>query len=139
MNTNKKYNKGFSLFELLVVISIIAIISAIGLTSYTQTQKRARDAKRREDIQAVSKALEQYYGVNSVYIVGCNPGADYLPGGMPTDPKNSGSFVYEWTDDCSTTAYCVCARLEDTTGGNSMNETCTFAASSEYYCVKNQQ
>lgn len=56
--------KGFTLIELLITISIIAIISAIGLISYSQTQKIARDAKRKQDLRAVSVALELYYQAN---------------------------------------------------------------------------
>lgn len=49
---------GFTLIELLVVISIIAILSVIGITIFTGVQKNARDAKRRGDVDAISKALE---------------------------------------------------------------------------------
>lgn len=50
--------KGFTLVELLVVISIIAILSLIGMTTYTNVQKNARDTKRKADINAIANALE---------------------------------------------------------------------------------
>ena len=53
---------GFTLVELLVVISIIAVLSVIGVTVFSGVQKSARDAKRRGDIDAISKALEVHYG-----------------------------------------------------------------------------
>lgn len=49
---------GFTLVELLVVITIIAILSVIAMTVFTNVQKSARDARRRGDIDAVAKALE---------------------------------------------------------------------------------
>ena len=135
-----KNNKtGFSLFELLVVISIIGIIVAVGAVSYSSAQKKARDVRRREDIQAVSKALEQYYSVSNVYIVGCNPGSDYLLGGLPNDPKNTGVYIYSWL--CGTDSYCVCANLENDTGnanGVGTATDCSFA-SGGYYCIQSQQ
>ena len=50
--------QGFTLIELLVVISIIAILAVIGIAIFSGAQARARNAKRREDISAIAKALE---------------------------------------------------------------------------------
>lgn len=54
-------SKGFTLVELLVVVSIIAILSVIALAVFTGIQPRARDATRRSDLEAVSKAMEVGY------------------------------------------------------------------------------
>ena len=63
----KSAPKGFSLVELLVVISIIAILSVIGITVFTGVQKGARDARRRGDIHAIAQALEQFKAQYGVY------------------------------------------------------------------------
>ncbi len=55
---NVSYSSGFTLIEILVAISIIAIISVAGLVIYTGAQKSARDGKRRQDIQAIVLAFE---------------------------------------------------------------------------------
>lgn len=60
-------NSGFTLVELLVVVAIIAILSVIGLTIFSGAQANARDARRRADIDAISKALETNKGVATVY------------------------------------------------------------------------
>src|SRR3990167_4460210 len=53
--------KGFTLVELLIAISIIAIISAVGITSYSQAQKLGRDFKRKQDLRSIATALELFH------------------------------------------------------------------------------
>lgn len=65
---------GFTLVELLVVITIIAILSVVGLTVFTGVQKGARDARRRGDIDAIAKALETHYSD-----AGCGAASGYCP------------------------------------------------------------
>ncbi len=57
---------GFTLVELLVVIVILAILGVVGMTLFSSTQSRARDAKRKEDISRLLtfflKKLAPHYG-----------------------------------------------------------------------------
>jgi prepilin-type N-terminal cleavage/methylation domain-containing protein len=57
--------KAFTLLEMLVVIGIIAILVSLGFASYSTVQKKARDAKRKGDLSAMQKVLEQCYSLNS--------------------------------------------------------------------------
>lgn len=50
--------QGFTLIELLVAIAILAILAVSGLVLFTGAQKNARDARRRQDIDAIATALE---------------------------------------------------------------------------------
>lgn len=85
----KKSARGLTLIELMVAVSIIAILSLIGLVAYTDTQKNARNAKRRADITAIANAMEANYGkaVAAQY----NGIADtmFSSGVIPTDPANT--------------------------------------------------
>lgn len=51
--------KGFTLIELLIVIVIIGILSAGAVALFTGAQARARDARRKSDLNAIELAIQQ--------------------------------------------------------------------------------
>ncbi len=59
--------KGFTLVELLITISIIAVLSAIGFVTYSYVMKQGQDSKRQSDLRAIQSALEQYYSDQGYY------------------------------------------------------------------------
>ncbi len=59
--------RGFTLIELVVVISIIAILSTIALFGFSKAQASARDANRQATMNSVRSALERYYSDNQYY------------------------------------------------------------------------
>src|SRR5262245_37668671 len=56
-----RIQRGFTLIELVVVISILAILSGVLVPRVSNHLKAARDARRLADIKAVRSAVEQYY------------------------------------------------------------------------------
>lgn len=58
---------GFSLIELLVVITIIGILATGAVTLYTSQIQKARDTTRINDIKAVQSAVEQVYQDSGEY------------------------------------------------------------------------
>jgi len=62
--------KGFSLVELLVVISIIAIISAFTLPNFMGARDKAKDSARIADMDSIKSALRLYYNDHQSYPIG---------------------------------------------------------------------
>lgn len=67
-----KYSKltklrGFSLIELLIVMTIIGILVTISMTSYASAQRRSRDTTRKAQVLNISSAIERYRSANGVY------------------------------------------------------------------------
>ena len=77
---------GFSLIELLIVIIVIGILSAIAIPNYLGAQKKAARAEAKSNLESLSLALEQYYAVNGNY------GTD-------------GNYTYCQTSDTSDSCY----------------------------------
>jgi prepilin-type N-terminal cleavage/methylation domain-containing protein len=58
----KKSASGFTLVEVLIVITVIAILAAIGVVSYGGVQSRARDSKRIEDVSHIGRSMQLWVG-----------------------------------------------------------------------------
>lgn len=53
-------NKGFTLIEMLVVISLILILLSIALPMYNQSILRAKEAKLHQNLKTLNEAIENY-------------------------------------------------------------------------------
>ncbi len=96
MNTPGKFrhivsaqSRAFSLVELLVVITIIAMLIGIVLAKMDTARLQGREAKRKSDIKQLQIALQLYYVDHGNYPAGCwryleANGEDYIPGLAPT-------------------------------------------------------
>lgn len=116
-------NKGFTLLELLVVIGIIALLVGLGTVSFSTAQMKARNAKRKSDLETLHKALEQYYSIcgfkyptpkssggNKYYekVICLNPSVAILEKSL-TDPKTNMPY---YCNPCDSTQYRICTNLE---------------------------
>jgi general secretion pathway protein G len=52
--------RGFTLLELMIVISILVILALIAMSQYNKTVQAAREASLREDLYTMRKMLDQY-------------------------------------------------------------------------------
>jgi len=116
-NLKLKISRGFTLLEMLVVIGIIAVLVAVGTSSYSTAQKKSRDARRKTDLKTIQNAFEQYYSVcgysypapsgGSVptSIACANPPATIMTS-VPVDPKSGTRYTMTQT---TTSDYAICA------------------------------
>lgn len=51
---------GFTMIELLIVVALIMILSAVGLGSYNVSTTRSYDTQRKSDLNQIAKALESF-------------------------------------------------------------------------------
>ncbi len=97
-----KSDKGFTLIEIMLVILILAILMAFIGTNFYSAIQRGRDAKRKEDLRELQKALEAFYEDYGSY-----PSPTYIQFGsdfsaegrvyfrdLPQDPKDECTYKY---------------------------------------------
>ncbi len=111
--------RSFSIIELLVVIVVIGILASIGLNSFNGSKVRARDSRRKVDLQSVKVAMSLFKRDKGVYpklsaptntdFADCISGdslvnwtslqsqlANYLTI-LPTDPRGKCVGEHPWT------------------------------------------
>lgn len=74
LNRSKSLSSGFTIIELLVVCSIIAILASMTIASYMQSQMKSRDSRRKADLETVSQAVIMFQAEYKTY-----PGAGTTP------------------------------------------------------------
>ncbi|HLC83622.1 MAG TPA: type II secretion system protein [Bacteroidia bacterium] len=107
-------NQGFTLPELLIVMTVLAALATVMMTSYPASTKRARDTRRRSDIKQYQTAIEVYANKAGSYpVFSGNPSSSgfcntYLNmSNCPDDPKTEHYAV-----NSSASQYILSAKLE---------------------------
>jgi prepilin-type N-terminal cleavage/methylation domain-containing protein len=79
-------NKGFTLVELLIAVTILAILSSIGLVTYSSAQVSGRDSRRKQDLHSIATALSFYYENHLPHVYPHEDGGPYTSSNNPTGP-----------------------------------------------------
>jgi type II secretion system protein G len=112
--------KGFTLMEILIVISILSILMMLVLANLKNQISKAQDAQRKTDLQKIQKAIEEYsndnqtYPANNTMISHCGKGdlAPYLLK-IPCDPVMKTPYVYIPNPVSAKEGYVLCAKLDN--------------------------
>lgn len=129
--------KAFTLLEMLIVIGIIAVLVSLAAVSYTNAQKKSRDARRKSDLKSFQSSMEQYYSICGFQYptidayrpdpmampttIFCPTPSVMMMESAPLDPKTG--ITYDMSNDTAT-SYKVCATMD---------------VDNSLYCVSNQQ
>ena len=160
MKITSTYKKGFSLIELMVVIAIIAILTAIITSNFTQSKAKARDAKRVSDIAQLQLSLALFFDRCNRYpesdgttaITTDLTDTDHCPSGItlgtymsviPTPPPGSTISYYKYVSsgldyviaiDLEQPSSALSDDLDGTVDIDGIDVDCDDAA--RWYCVK---
>ena len=126
---NSSYRRsGFTLLEVLLVISIVGLLSSAVFVGVSRQIKKSHDAKRKTDVHELQVGLELYFTDNQLYpvtlpakglpLTSPDGQAVYL-NKMPADPVARDPYLYPyWATPAATpSTYIICSyRLETQTG-----------------------
>ena len=95
-------NKAFTLIEVLVVATIIAVLVTIASVSFANSQKRSRDSRRKADLETMRQALVLYRQDEGIYNISGGfqatvsrlYTAGYLTANTIADPKDLAPYEY---------------------------------------------
>lgn len=111
--------KGFSLVEIMVVISIIGILSGLSLGFVGTIQKNTRDAQRESDLRVLQSAIQQFYADQNYYPNDLR--TQLLNGSALTNPNGSKTYLSQTPKDpnAPSTTYCYTSQLSSLSTGTS--------------------
>ena len=95
--------RAFTLIELIVVIIIVGILAAVGISQYSKTVEKGRGAEAMTGLGQIRKLAFAYYLENGTFTgmqnqyVGIGASSDQLPGPTPDACRSSHWFSYrQW-------------------------------------------
>jgi len=116
---------GLTLVELMVVVAVMAIISAVAYPLYTNQTQKARRADAKITLESIAMAQERFYTINGSYAA--------TVAALSSDPAMPDNV---WQSSTSTEGYYTIALTQGTNqdftatatraaGGRQANDSCT--------------
>lgn len=102
--------RAFTIIELLVVVAIIGLMTALGFALFSEARAKSRDAKREKDVKTLQDTLSIYVtnantypttDASGLFLIGTDAVSTTLIAAgsiqaMPFDPQNTGNFRYHY-------------------------------------------
>lgn len=104
---NTRHQNGFTMIELLTVVAVIAVLIVSFLFLMRGQQAKAHDAKRKDDLEDIRIAFEDYFNDNACYppttiLDNCgSKDLDPYLNEVPCDPVSNDPYVYEPVANCA--------------------------------------
>jgi type IV pilus assembly protein PilE len=107
ISSSNKNSTGFTLIEVLITVTIVAILAAIALPSYSEYIAKSRRAEATTVVLEASQFMRRYYSANDSFPTS-------LPNGTITVPQGQtgAGVLYSVNVASDTTTYTVTAAIQ---------------------------
>ena len=112
---------GFSLIELLIVVTIVGVLLAVALPSYRQFVRESARAEARRVLMEVAADQERFYSLNNSYSTDAGPMSDPV---VEDRMSESGRYQVSVTA-CSGGSIANCFVATATPQGDQASDSCT--------------
>lgn len=92
---SKNYDKGFTLMELMVAVTIVGILAAIAYPSYQDSVRKSRRADAKGVLLEAALWMERFYTENNRYDQNKAGTAVALPAHLQASPKEGTTKYYD--------------------------------------------
>lgn len=137
-----KKDKGFTLIEVIIIVTIIAFLFAFIVYSLRNQIFKGYDAKRKGDMHKIQVAFEEYEKDHDCYpdlirnpeIINCNPGLGLRPylNKVPCEPSTKSDYIVEVDDSVCPSWYRIYAKLENDSDVDIGELDCNWGCGPEY-------
>jgi len=88
--------RGFTLIEMLIVMTLIVVLASVGLIAYQTSVRRGREAVLKEDLYRMRDAIDQYYADKGKYPTDLNElvSTNYIRR-VPVDPMTNSAETWQ--------------------------------------------
>src|SRR5262245_62666698 len=95
-SARRRHPRGFTLIEMLIVMTLIVVLASVGLLAYQSSVRRGREAVLKEDLFRMRDAIDQYYADKGKYPVDLNElvTTNYIRR-VPVDPMTGSAETWQ--------------------------------------------
>ncbi|MCA9195106.1 MAG: type II secretion system protein [Planctomycetales bacterium] len=105
MSPSRKFRsskrKGFSLLELLAVVTILGVIAAVVIPRISSSKKGAQTEVNKQNIAEINSAVERWYFDKGTWpktdLSDIGADANFFPDGLPSNPVSGAAYTIDAT------------------------------------------
>ncbi|HLF56251.1 MAG TPA: type II secretion system protein [Thermoanaerobaculia bacterium] len=97
----RRGERGFTLLELIIVVTMIGILASIAMPALMQMPRRAKESVLKTNLRAIREALEQHFGDQGRYPASLDELVPKYLKTVPVDPltKSSSTWVLVFEEE----------------------------------------